>query len=579
MSGKAKPQNPLKEALSVCRSSFISAGFFSMVLNLLMLVPSLYMLQIYDRVLGSSSVPTLVAITVLVAFLMLMLGLVDWVRSMVLIRVGARLDAGLNQRVFDATMDLAARQPGRGTSQAINDMGQVRQFLTGNGLFGFFDAPWSPIFVVAIFLFHPLLGMIAVGGGVILVILALVNEFRTRHPLVAASEQGIRERQVLDAKLRNIEVIEALGMRPRIWERWLGHHSKTMGWQARASEEAAVLMSSSKAFRMFLQSLILGTGAWLAINQQITPGVMVVASILMGRALAPVDQMIGAWKGMVNARASYRRLEKLLTEMPAEPRHISLPPLVGKVELVSAVAVPPGARVPALRGVNLAIDAGDILGVIGPSAAGKSTLARAILGVWRLSAGAVRLDAADVRLYNRDELGPYLGYLPQDVELFDGSIAENIARFGEIDDQLVVDAAQRAGVHEMIVQFTDGYDTHIGVGGVGLSAGQRQRIGLARALYGDPKLIVLDEPNSNLDDVGEAALVQAILGLRERRATVVLISHRPSVLKVVDKVAVIKDGQVEAYGPRDEVLAKILKPKPVPMMPSMPMEAVGARNG
>ncbi|MBN2885567.1 MAG: type I secretion system permease/ATPase, partial [Chromatiaceae bacterium] len=403
----------------------------------------------------------------------------------------------------------------------------------------------------------------ALGGALILTALALINEWRTREPLMAANGQAIREQQLLNAKLRNVEVIEALGMRPRIQERWLDHHLQTIGWQARASEQAAALMASSKTFRMLLQSLILGAGAWLAIQQSITPGVMIAASILMGRALAPVDQMIGSWKGFVNARASYGRLQKLLTEIPPSQHHTSLPTPAGRIELKQAVAVPPGGRTPVLRGIDLQIEPAEVIGMIGPSAAGKSTLARVMLGIWPLASGAVRLDDADLALYNRDELGPHIGYLPQDVELFDGTVAENIARFGERDDAQIVEAAQRAGVHELIAQLPDGYDTHIGIGGATLSGGQRQRIGLARALYGDPKLVVLDEPNSNLDDRGEAALVQAIQRLRERQATVVLISHRPSVLKAVDKVLVIKEGRVEAFGPREEVLSRVLKPKSV----------------
>lgn len=553
----------LKEALDLCRGSFIGAGFFSLFINLLMLVPSLYMLQIYDRVLTSSSVPTLFALTAVLVFLLLTMGVLEWVRSMVLIRVGARLDGLLGQRVFDATLDIAARQPGKGSAQPISDLGSFRQFMTGNGLFGFFDAPWIPVYMIIVFLFHPLLGTIALVGALILTALALINEWRTREPLMAANGQAIREQQLLNAKLRNVEVIEALGMRPRIQERWLDHHLQTIGWQARASEQAAVLMASSKTFRMLLQSLILGAGAWLAIQQSITPGVMIAASILMGRALAPVDQMIGSWKGFVNARASYGRLQKLLTEIPPTQHHTSLPAPTGRIELKQAVAVPPGGRTPVLRGIDLQIEPAEVIGMIGPSAAGKSTLARVMLGIWPLASGAVRLDGADLALYNRDELGPHIGYLPQDVELFDGTIAENIARFGERDDAAIVEAAQRAGVHELIAQLPDGYDTRIGIGGATLSGGQRQRIGLARALYGDPKLVVLDEPNSNLDDRGEAALVQAIQRLRERQATVVLISHRPSVLKAVDKVLVIKEGRVEAFGPRDEVLARVLKPKSV----------------
>jgi len=565
------PPTDLHLALKSCRASFIGAGVFSFFINLLMLTGPLYMLQIYDRVLMSSSVPTLLAITGLIVLLMMVMGILEWIRSMVLIRVGAKMDGLLTLRLFNATLDYAATKQNP-SGQPIRDLDAVRQFMTGNGLFAFFDAPWMPVYLAVLYLFHPYLGLLATAGGLILIVLAYLNEVSTKKLLAEAGTESMKENQYFGTNLRNLEVIDALGMRERIMQRWLGFHEKVMGLQAMASDRAAGVLATSKTFRLLLQSLVLGLGAWLAIDQIITPGVMIAASILMGRALAPVDQMIGVWKQFGSARSAYQRLNELLKAVPARERALTLPQPKGMLSAEGAIVGAPGIKTPVLRGVSFQILPGDCVGVIGPSASGKSTLARALLGVWPSVAGKMRIDGADVTRWNRDELGPHIGYLPQDVELFEGTVAENIARFGELDAAKIVAAAQVAGVHEMILKLPHGYETRLGEGGASLSGGQRQRVGLARAMYDDPQIVVLDEPNSNLDDQGDAALAQAVLSMKARKATVVLITHRPNILSLVDKIMVLREGQIEMFASRDEVLAKFARPGQVPA-PSSPVAA------
>jgi len=546
----------MREILRSMRPFFFGVGAFSFVINLLQLTAPLYMLQVYDRVLNSRNETTLLMLTILVVALFLVMAAIEFVRSRVLVRVGAAMEAKLNDRVFDAAFEATLRRGGN-ARQALTDLTQLRQFMTGNGPFVLFDAPWFPIYLAVIFLMHPLIGWFSVGAALILVALTAVTEMATQKPLAEANKYANEATNFAHNNLANAEVVEALGMLPALRDRWKKKHVQHLVLQAVASDRAGLISSVTKFVRVTSQSLILGLGAWLAIKNELSPGGMIVGSILMGRALAPIDQLIGNWKGFVQARLAYDRLGQLLAAFPARPPRMSLPAPKGEVVVEGVVLTPPGGTVPVLRGVSFAIPTGAIVGVIGPSGSGKSTLARALVGVWTPQAGKVRLDGADVSSWDKAELGRYLGYLPQDIELFDGTIAENIARFGSIEAPLVVAAAQAAGVHEMILRFPQGYDTPIGAGGAVLSGGQRQRVGLARALYGDVRLIVLDEPNSNLDDVGEAALVQALLRLKAQGKTVVVITHRTSVLAAVDRLLVMRDGVVQAYGPRDEVLAAL----------------------
>ncbi len=549
--------NILEETLGALKRFFVAAGAFSFFINALMLVPAIYMLQVYDRVLVSRNETTLYMLTLIVIGFYVVMGGLEWLRSRLMVQAGLRLDAELNDKVLSSAFRQNLRQSGASADQSLGDLGVIRQFLTGNGLFAFFDAPWAPLFIAVIFLMHPLLGVVSLIGALVLLGLALLTEYRTQKPLAAANQAGIAANQFANNSFRNAEVIEAMGMFPSLRARWYALHGRMLALQAVASERAGSISAVTRFTRISLQSLILGFGALLVIDGQITPGAMIAASILMGRALAPVEQAIGAWKQFVAARGAHGRLKQLLGDYhPREPR-ISLPAPRGEYRIENVYAAAPGGSVPILRGVNLAIPQGTVVGVIGPSGSGKSTLARLLVGVWGAGSGKVRLDGADVFDWDKAELGPSIGYLPQDVELFDGTVAENIARFGELDSEAIVQAATLAGVHDMILHLPAGYDTPIGNAGCALSGGQRQRIALARALYGDPSVVVLDEPNSNLDDVGEAALVAALKQLKEAGRTVVLITHRTSVLSVIDRLLVLRDGQVHAWGPPAEVLAAL----------------------
>lgn len=550
-------KNEIEQALLAFKSTFWTIGTFSAITNLLMLVPSLYMLQVYDRVLASRNELTLAMLTVLMlgAYL-LMVGL-ELVRSFVLVRVGAQFDMKLNKRVYTAAFEQNLKQAGGNAGQSLSDLTTLRQFLTGNGLFAFFDAPWFPVYLIVIFFFEPALGWFALGGTLVLVVLAIVNERTTKAPLAEANGMAIAANTMATNNLRNAEVIESMGMLPNLIQRWFKTHGKFLQLQAEASEKAAKVASATKFVQVSLQSLVLGFGALLVLENKMTPGMMIAASILVGRALAPVQQVIGVWKSWSTTRSAFERLSKLLEANPAREAGMELPQPKGALSVEAVTAGPPGAKAPVVKGLSFAINPGDVLGVIGPSGSGKSTLARLLVGVWPAMMGKVRLDGADIYQWNKGELGPHMGYLPQDIELFSGTIAENIARFGDVDSEKVVLAAKRAGVHDMILHMPNGYDTKLGDGGAGLSGGQKQRIGLARAMYDDPAVIVLDEPNSNLDDVGEQALVQAVLDLRQRGKTIVLITHRTTVLGVTNKLLLMRDGGVQAFGPTKDVLAAL----------------------
>lgn len=549
-----KPKNEIQQVLLTFRRTFYTVGTFSAISNLLMLVPSLYMLQVYDRVLASRNELTLLMLTLIMLGAYLAMSALDLVRSFVLVRVGARFDMALNKRIYSAAFEQNLKRVGGNAGQALQDLTNIRQFLTGNALFAFFDAPWFPVYLIVIFAFEPTLGWFALGGTVVLVVLAYVNEIVSRKPLAEANTMAIASSNLATNNLRNAEVIESMGMLPNLMGRWFKLHGKFLRLQAEASEKAGVVGAVTKFVQVALQSLVLGLGALLAIEGKITPGMMIAASILIGRALSPVQQVIGVWKTWSSTRSAYERLTALLEANPARPAGMPLPKPQGQLGIEAVSAAPPGTTAPVLKGLSFALAPGEVLGVIGPSGAGKSTLARLLVGVWPAMMGTVRLDGADIFQWNKAELGPHIGYLPQDIELFAGTVAENIARFGDIDAEQVVLAAQRAGVHEMILHLPHGYDTMLGDGGGGLSGGQRQRLGLARAMYGDPSLIVLDEPNSNLDDLGEQALVQAINDLRQRGKTIVLITHRTSIISITTRLLLLRDGALDMFGPSNLVL-------------------------
>ena len=554
----------LEQAIYYCRSAFYTAAFFSLFINLLMITPAIYMLQVYDRVLSSGSESTLLVITLLLVFLFISMGLLEWMRSLILVRVSSKLETLLNSRLFTVSFKQALYSGGQNSNgQPLEDLTALRQFMTGNGLFAFFDMPWIPIYMAILFLFHPAIGWLAVATAIILVVFAIFNEKSTSKWLQRANVLAMQNRSILGKNLMNAEVVESMGMLGNLKGRWLEQVNKVLFLQSKASTNAGFWVSLSKVFRMTAQSLVLGLGAYLALQQEISPGIMIAGSILLGRALAPIDLLIGTWKGFIAARGQYTRLNELLKKVPQEGEPMQLPDPEGNIRVENILVVPPGGKIPVVKGVNFAVEKGQLIGVIGPSGAGKSTLARALLGVWPIHSGKVRLDGADIAQWDREALGSFIGYLPQDVELFQGTISENIARFGAVDPNKVIAAAMKADVHEFILRLPAGYDTVIsGSGGV-LSGGERQRIGLARALYGDVRLVVLDEPNSNLDDQGEQALMKALITLKSEQVTVLIISHRPSVLKVVDQIILMKEGILVDYGTTANVLAKLQPQKKI----------------
>lgn len=551
------PRDEITQALLAYKQAFRSVGVFSMIINLLMLTPALYMLQVYDRVLGSRNSYTLLMLSLIVVGMYIFLAALEYVRSQVVIRVGARFDLHMNRRVYTAAFEQNLKN-GRGNAgQALSDLTTIRQFVTGNALFAFFDAPWAPIYIFVIFMFHPWLGIFATVGTLVLIALAIINRSVTNKPLAEANSLAVSSSTTANNTLRNAEVIEAMGMLPNLQARWYRIQESFLKLQGETSEKAAVITSFTRFFRLSLQSLVLGLGALLVIRGEMTAGMMIAGSILLGRALGPVEHLIGVWKQWGAVRSSHERLVKLLEANPARKPGMELPAPRGELSVEGVTAAPPGMRVPVLRNITFALEPGDVLGVIGPSGSGKSTLARLLVGIWPAAGGKVRLDSADVYQWNKDQLGPHLGYLPQDIELFAGSISENIARFGSLDSEAIIQAARLAGVHEMILHFPQGYDTMIGEGGGGLSGGQKQRIALARALYGGPSLIVLDEPNSNLDEPGEEALRGAIAQLKEAGKTVVLVTHRTSIIATTNKLLLLRDGTVQMFGATNQVLASL----------------------
>ncbi len=564
MSLAKRSRSDLEAALTRCKDAFIWAAIFSMVINILQLVPTIYMLQLYDRVVPTGNHSTLLMLTLIMLVLFLTLGALEWVRSQLLVRVSSRLETLLNERLFQVSYKQALYSGGqRASSQALDDLTALRQFMTGNGLFAFFDVPWIPIYIGVMFIFHPLYGWAAIATAIILIIIAFVQEKVTVKVLGEANAIALVGRNLVNKNLRNAEVIESMGMLQAIQARWLEASRHVLILQAIASSRAGLISGLSKTIRLSSQSLILALGAYLVIENEITGGLMLAGSILLGRALAPIDMMIGTWKGFIGARAQYHRLNEMLDQIPVDPEKMSLPPPEGCFQFESAVVIPPGAKVAILKGISLTISKGDVVGIVGPSGAGKSTFARALLGIWPTANGKIRLDGAEVFAWNRHEIGPYMGYLPQDIELFEGTVSENIARLGEVDSEKVVAAAKMADVHSLILKLPQGYDTHIGANGGNLSGGQRQRIGLARALYDDPVIVVLDEPNSNLDEQGEFALGQAIQLLKQNNTTVIVITHRNNVLAHVDKLLVLNEGLLSVYGPKDQVIEHLQQQKVV----------------
>jgi ATP-binding cassette subfamily C exporter for protease/lipase/ATP-binding cassette subfamily C protein EexD len=557
--GASSEKPELLKLLTLFKKDFYIVGLFSLIINLLMLVPAIYMLLIYDSVLASRSTMTLIVITIIMLFMMMLMGVFEWIRTQLLIRIGNNMDKRINARLFQVAFEKCLRTGSTNSSQVFGDFTTIRQFLTGTGAIAFFDVPWVPIYVFVIGLIYWVLGVYAACAALVLFILAVLTELASKKKL-SASNVAYQNASAFSAiNFRNADVIESMGMLSNVKKYWYPKHQKFVALQSSASEKTGNISATTKFFRYAFQSLIYAFGAYYVINGNIiTAGAMVAAAILMGRALSPIDLAIGGWKGFVSARDSYKRLSSLFTAFPEREKGMPLPAPEGKIAASGLYAVPPNSNMQVLKNINFIAEKGDMVAIIGPSGSGKSTLSKLITGVWPPAAGSVRLDGAEIFTWDKDALGDHIGYLPQDIELLNGTIAENIGRFGDIDSEKIIEAAKTVGIHEMILNLPDGYDTFIGEGGVVLSGGQKQRVALARAIYGFPSLVVLDEPDSNLDDIGGHALLYTLAKLKERKSTVFIISHRNHILSVVDKILVISNGMVQMYGTRNDVLNAII---------------------
>ena len=554
-------RSELGEALRACRNAFIGVGIMSCMINLLYLTGSIFMLEVYDRVLPSRSVPTLVGLVFLAAFLYIAQGVLDLLRGRILGRIGTSLDEAMNERVFETVVRLPLLVGTRNEGlQPLRDLDNVRSFLGSMGPGAFFDLPWLPFYLAICFLFHWLLGVTALVGAVILVAVTLVTEFLSRQPAKDAMTLAARRNDLAMASRRNAEVLVAMGMTGRMTRRWSEANEQYIVGNQRASDVTGGLGAVAKVLRMMLQSAVLAVGAWLVIYQEATGGIIIAGSILSARALAPVDLAIAHWKGFVAARQSWQRLNNLLQKIPATQAQTLLHPPENRLAVEGLAIGPPGEQRVIVQDINFTVEAGHGLGIIGPSGSGKSSLIRALVGVWQPARGKVRLDGAALDQWESDVLGRHVGYLPQDVELFAGTIAQNICRFDpEAKSEMIIAAAKEAGVHDMIIKMREGYDTQVGEQGAALSAGQAQRVALARALYGNPFLVVLDEPNSNLDAEGDEALTRAVRAQRERGAVVIVVAHRPVGIEGVDQLLVLKDGRMQAFGPKEQVLGQVLQ--------------------
>ncbi|WP_412507091.1 type I secretion system permease/ATPase [Roseovarius sp. SYSU LYC5161] len=553
-------KDELREARKESRYLYWFVAVFSFFANLLMLTGPLYMLQVYDRVLGSRSVETLIALSVLVAFLYGMMGLMDYARGRIMGRVGARFQARLDRRVFDAVIRKAAVSPDEGTTTGLRDLESVQRFMTSPIFTAIFDIPWTPFFIFAIWLFHPWLGTLALIGGSLLILVTAINQIVTRKPVTEANRAAVAAEMVSEQIRGESEMVQAMGMRDAAFTRWQVARGKALKEQIRSADLGGSFTTSTKTFRLFLQSAMLGLGAYLVLLGELTPGAMIAGSILLGRALAPIEQAMGQWPLVQRAIKGWNSLAELLGQVPPEKPRTALPKPRALLELQQVTVIPPGEQHAALKNASFTVKPGHAVGVIGPSGAGKSTLARALTGVWRPAGGKIRLDGAALDQYEPGVLGQHVGYLPQRVQLFEGTIAENIARLSsQPDSEQVVEAAKKADAHDMILKLPNGYDTRVSAGGGRLSGGQVQRIGLARAMYGDPVVLVLDEPNSNLDNEGSEAVNKAIKGFKSEEHAVLIMAHRPAAIKECDMLLMLEGGAVRAYGPKEQVLQEVTK--------------------
>lgn len=552
------PKSEIAEILWSYKKIYLSAAGFTIVINLLGLAPIFYMYQVFDRVILSGNVMTLVMLTAILVFLVAVNAMLDRVREMMVQCLSHKIDEKLSQRLFNVALEQNLKTPGSNASLIFGDLATLRQFVTSNSFFAFFDAPWFPIFLGFIYVFSIWLGLFATVSAVLMVSIAFMNEVASK-PLAEASTLGVQSTNMATNALRNAEVMHAMGMTPALRDRWYKFHSRSLKIQAEVGTKSTVLVALTQFLSPVMQSGIVGLTAFLVINGFTTPAAMMAVMLLMGRTMQPLMQVIGSWKQWRGALSAFNRLDALVKDNPDRVKGMALPPPKGVLSTEAITTMAPGGTTALLKGVTFTVNPGEALGVIGPSGAGKSTLARVLVGIWPSMMGCVRLDGVDLFTWHKEELGPYMGYLPQDVQLFAGTVSENIARFAKVDAEKVVEAAQLAGIHQVILNLEKGYDTELGDGGAGLSGGQKQRIGLARAFYGNPSLIVLDEPNANLDEQGEIALAQGIMKLRQMGKTIVIMTHRPSVLQVTSKLLILDGGVVKAYGATKEIMDAMAK--------------------
>ena len=534
---------------------FISLAIYSFFLNILMLSAPFYMLVVYDTVMPSKNMNTLFLVTIITIMFFVGMWILDYVRAKLMIYASNKLDLIMNERLFGATFSLAAKYPNKANIQPIRDFSSIKTFLGGQGIFAFFDFPWFPIYIAIMFAFSPVFGFYGLAATAIIFLLTWLNSKATKEGLEESNEQYRSAVGFFENNVRNVEVIHAMGMRDNLHKIWMEKYNRYLVTHTKVSTTASFYSNASKSFRMMASSMMYGVGAMLAIAGSISPGMLIAGAVLLGRALQPISQIVGGWKGFTTARIAYDKLNQLLLEFPTEEEKLSLPDPQGVIRFEKVVTIPPLGTIPVLRGIDLQINSGEIVGVIGPSAAGKSSFARTAVGVWRPSNGHIRIDGADIHQYNSIALGKHIGYLPQDIELFEGTIAQNISRFEEdASDESIIEAAKLSGTHELILNLPEGYGTRVGAGGMALSGGQKQRVGLARALYGNPKIVVLDEPNSNLDDAGEYALSMALRIMKDKGTTVIIITHKQNILTLTDKLLVLKEGLVVSYGDREKVM-------------------------
>lgn len=556
-----KNTSELRQAMGELSPYFRRAAWLSLVASLLVLAPTGYMLEVYDRVVNSRSYMTLGMLTLLVLSVFVVMEVLDWVRGQLMHQASMALDRQMSGRIFNAIFEAHRKRLGGGTAQPMNDFRTVREFLNTPVLIACMEAPVSLVFLILIFAISPILGWSSVAAALLQTFIAWLNQRGTQPPLLAANRSAVAAQQYADSSLRNAQVIESMGMLRDIHRRWMEKQSEFLALQAQASEAGGAFQAASKFVQNVTSSMLLGLGAFLLLRNDLNGGasMMIIASILGGRVLAPLVQIVTQWQSVINARDAWTRLDQLLTTLPVRPPSMVLPPPSGKLTVETVMATAPGSQFQILKGITFALQAGEVLAVVGPSASGKTTLARLLVGLWPALSGKVRLDGVDIFTWDKTELGPHVGYLPQGVELFDGTLAENIARFGEVESFKVEAAARAVGLHETIMSLPNGYESPIGSDGAMLSGGQRQRVGLARAIYGNPKFVVLDEPNSSLDEAGDAALASAITQLKSRGTTLIIMTHRASVLAVADKMLVLHEGQNRLFGPRDDVLAALAK--------------------